>query len=180
VAQVLHEAVGIRHGLMTSIHAYTSDQRLQDAPHKDLRRARAAAINLVPTSTGAATALGLVVPELAGKLHGYAMRVPIPTGSVVDLTVEAERPTSADEVNDVFARRAGRDELEGILAYSEDPIVSSDIVGSPYSAIFDAGFTSVIDETSVKVLAWYDNEWGYATRLAELAERVCAPVPASV
>jgi glyceraldehyde 3-phosphate dehydrogenase len=180
VAQVLHEAVGIRHGLMTSIHAYTSDQRLQDAPHKDLRRARAAAINLVPTSTGAATALGLVVPELAGKLHGYAMRVPIPTGSVVDLTVEAERPTSADEVNDVFARRADRDKLEGILAYSEDPIVSSDIVGSPYSAIFDAGFTSVIDETCVKVLAWYDNEWGYATRLVELAERVCAPVPASV
>jgi glyceraldehyde 3-phosphate dehydrogenase len=180
VAQVLHEAVGIRHGLMTSIHAYTSDQRLQDAPHKDLRRARAAAINLVPTSTGAATALGLVVPELAGKLHGYAMRVPIPTGSVVDLTVEAERPTSADEVNDVFTRRADRDALEGILAYSEDPIVSSDIVGSPYSAIFDAGFTSVIDETSVKVLAWYDNEWGYATRLAELAERVYTPVSASV
>jgi glyceraldehyde 3-phosphate dehydrogenase len=180
VAQVLHEAVGIRHGLMTSIHAYTSDQRLQDAPHKDLRRARAAAINLVPTSTGAATALGLVVPELAGKLHGYAMRVPIPTGSVVDLTVEVERPTSADEVNHVFASRADRHELEGILAYSEDPIVSSDIVGSPYSAIFDAGFTSVIDETCVKVLAWYDNEWGYATRLAELAERVCAPVPVSV
>jgi glyceraldehyde 3-phosphate dehydrogenase len=180
VAQVLHEAVGIRHGLMTSIHAYTSDQRLQDAPHKDLRRARAAAINLVPTSTGAATALGLVVPELAGKLHGYAMRVPIPTGSVVDLTVEVERPTSADEVNHVFASRADRDELEGILAYSEDPIVSSDIVGSRYSAIFDAGFTSVIDETCVKVLAWYDNEWGYATRLAELAERVCAPMPVSV
>ncbi len=177
VAQVLHEAVGIRHGLMTSIHAYTSDQRLQDAPHKDLRRARAAAINLVPTSTGAATALGLVVPELAGKLHGYAMRVPIPTGSVVDLTVEAERPTSADEVNDVFARRAGRDELEGILAYSEDPIVSSDIVGSPYSAIFDAGFTSVIDETSVKVLAWYDNEWGYVNRMMELARTVARTLP---
>ena len=179
VAKVLHEAVGIRHGLITSVHAYTADQRLQDAPHKDLRRARAAAINLVPTSTGAATALGLVVPELDGKLHGYAMRVPIPTGSVVDLTVETERPTSADEVNDVFAGRADRDELEGILAYSEDPIVSSDIIGSPYSAIFDAGFTSVIDETCVKVLAWYDNEWGYATRLSELAERVCAPVPAS-
>jgi glyceraldehyde 3-phosphate dehydrogenase len=179
VAKVLHEGVGIRHGLMTSVHAYTADQRLQDAPHKDLRRARAAAINLVPTSTGAATALGLVVPELDGKLHGYAMRVPIPTGSVVDLTVETERPTSADEVNDVFAGRADRDELEGILAYSEDPIVSSDIIGSPYSAIFDAGFTSVIDETCVKVLAWYDNEWGYATRLSELAERVCAPVPAS-
>jgi glyceraldehyde 3-phosphate dehydrogenase len=179
VAKVLHEAVGIRHGLMTSIHAYTADQRLQDAPHKDLRRARAATINLVPTSTGAATALGLVVPELDGKLHGYAMRVPIPTGSVVDLTVETERPTSTDEVNDVFAGHADRGELEGILAYSEDPIVSSDIVGSSYSAIFDAGFTSVIDETSVKVLAWYDNEWGYATRLSELAERVCAPVPAS-
>ena len=179
VAKVLHDGVGIRHGLMTSVHAYTADQRLQDAPHKDLRRARAAAINLVPTSTGAATALGLVVPELDGKLHGYAMRVPIPTGSVVDLTVETERPTSADEVNDVFAGRADRDELEGILAYSEDPIVSSDIIGSPYSAIFDAGFTSVIDETCVKVLAWYDNEWGYATRLSELAERVCARVPAS-
>ena len=179
VAKVLHEAVGVRHRLMTSIHAYTADQRLQDAPHKDLRRARAAAINLVPTSTGAATALGLVVPELDGKLHGYAMRVPIPTGSVVDLTVEAERPTSADEVNAVFGGRADRDELEGILSYSEDPIVSSDIVGSRYSAIFDAGFTSVIDETSVKVLAWYDNEWSYATRLSELAERVCAPVPTS-
>jgi glyceraldehyde 3-phosphate dehydrogenase len=177
VAKVLHEAVGIRHGLMTSVHAYTADQRLQDAPHRDLRRARAAAINLVPTSTGAATALGLVVPELDGKLHGYAMRVPIPTGSVVDLTLETERPTAADEVNDVFAGRADRDELEGILAYSEDPIVSSDIVGSPYSAIFDAGFTSVIDGTFVKVLAWYDNEWGYATRLSELAERVYAPVP---
>jgi glyceraldehyde 3-phosphate dehydrogenase len=176
VAKVLHEAVGIRHGLMTSVHAYTSDQRLQDAPHKDLRRARAAAINLVPTSTGAATALGLVVPELDGKLHGF----PIPTGSVVDLTVETERPTSADEVNDVFAGHADRDELKGILAYSEEPIVSSDIVGSPYSAIFDAGFTSVIDGTFVKVLAWYDNEWGYATRLSELAERVSAPPPATV
>ena len=180
VAKVLHETVGIRHGLMTSIHAYTSDQRLQDGPHKDLRRARAAAINVVPTSTGAATALGLVIPELEGKLHGYAMRVPMPTGSVVDLTIETERPTSADEVNDVFAGRADRGELEGILAYSEDALVSSDIVGSPYSAIFDAGFTSVIDETCVKVLAWYDNEWGYATRLAELAERVGAFVPAPV
>jgi len=120
------------------------------------------------------------VPELDGKLHGYAMRVPTPTGSVVDLTVETERPTSVDEVNGVFARRGDRDELEGILAYSEDPIVSADIVGSPYSAIFDAGFASVIDRTFVKVLAWYDNEWGYATRLSELAERVSAPVPATV
>jgi glyceraldehyde 3-phosphate dehydrogenase len=165
---------------MTSIHAYTSDQRLQDGPHKDLRRARAAAINMVPTSTGAAMALGLVIPALEGKLHGYAMRVPMPTGSVVDLTIEAERPTSADEVNDVFAGRADRGELDGILAYSDDALVSSDIVGSPYSAIFDSGFTSVIDETCVKVLAWYDNEWGYATRLAELAERVGAVVPAPV
>ncbi len=180
VAKVLHEAVGIRHGLMTSIHAYTSDQQLQDAPHKDLRRARAAAINMVPTSTGAATALGLVVPELEGRLNGYAMRIPIPTGSVVDLTVETERPTSVDEVNDLFAGCADRDVLKGILAYSEDPIVSSDIVGSAYSAIVDAGLTSVIDETSVRVLAWYDNEWGYATRLAELAERVRAFVPAPV
>jgi glyceraldehyde 3-phosphate dehydrogenase len=180
VAKVLHETVGIRHGLMTTVHAYTSDQKLQDAPHKDLRRARAAAINMIPTSTGAAKALGLVVPELAGRLHGYAMRVPIPTGSVVDLTVEAERATSAEEVNDAFARRAGNEELEGILAYSEEPIVSSDIVASPFSAIFDSGFTSVVDGTAVKVLAWYDNEWGYATRLTELAERVHAPVPEAV
>jgi glyceraldehyde 3-phosphate dehydrogenase len=180
VAKVLHETVGIRHGLMTTVHAYTSDQMLQDAPHKDLRRARAAAVNMIPTSTGAAKALGLVVPELAGRLHGYAIRVPIPTGSVVDLTVEAERATSADEINDAFARRADHAELEGILAYSDEPIVSSDIVASPYSAIFDSGFTSVVDETAVKVLAWYDNEWGYATRLTELAERVHAPVPEPV
>jgi glyceraldehyde 3-phosphate dehydrogenase (phosphorylating) len=177
VAKVLHEAVGIRHGLMATVHAYTADQLLQDGPHKDLRRARAAAVNLVPTSTGAAKALGLVVPELEGRLHGYAIRVPIPTGSVVDLTVETERPTSVDEVNAAFADAAGGG-LEGILQYSEEPIVSSDITGSSYSAIFDAGFTSVIDETCVKVLAWYDNEWGYATRLAELAERALVPVAA--
>ena len=180
VAKVLHETVGIRHGLMTTVHAYTSDQKLQDAPHKDLRRARAAAVNMIPTSTGAAKALGLVVPELAGRLHGYAIRVPIPTGSVVDLTVEAERPTSAAEINAAFAKRADHAELEGILQYSEEPIVSSDIVASPYSAIFDSGFTSVVDETSVKVLAWYDNEWGYATRLTELAQRVHAPLPERV
>jgi glyceraldehyde 3-phosphate dehydrogenase len=177
VAKVLHEAVGIRHGLMATIHAYTADQLLQDGPHKDLRRARAAAVNMVPTSTGAAKALGLVVPELEGKLHGYAMRVPIPTGSVVDLTVETQFETSVDEVNAAFAEAAGGG-LDGILEYSEDPIVSSDIVQSPYSAIYDSGFTSVIDGTCVKVLAWYDNEWGYATRLGELAERVLAPVAA--
>ena len=180
VAKVLHETVGIRHGLMTTVHAYTSDQKLQDAPHKDLRRARAAAVNMIPTTTGAAKALGLVVPELAGRLHGYAIRVPIPTGSVVDLTVEAERATSAEEINDAFAHRADHAELEGILAYSEEPLVSSDIVASPYSAIFDSGFTAVVDDTSVKVLAWYDNEWGYATRLTELVQRVHASVPETV
>jgi glyceraldehyde 3-phosphate dehydrogenase len=177
VAKILHGELGIRHGLMSTIHAYTSDQKIQDAPHKDLRRARAAAVNMIPTSTGAAKALGLVIPELEGRLHGYAMRVPIPTGSVVDLTIEVERSTTVEEVNAAFERAAGG-ELDGILSYSEEPLVSSDIVQSPYSAIFDAGFTSVIDGTCVKVLAWYDNEWGYANRLGELAERVVAPVKA--
>jgi glyceraldehyde 3-phosphate dehydrogenase len=180
VAKVLHRELGIRHGLMTTIHAYTADQNLQDGPHKDLRRARAAGVNMIPTSTGAAKALGLVVPELAGRLHGYAMRVPVPTGSVVDLTVEVERPTSVDEVNAAFAAAAAEGPLQGILAYSEEPLVSADIVGSAYSSIFDAGFTSVIEGTSVKVLAWYDNEWGYANRLGELAERVLVPVGTTV
>jgi glyceraldehyde 3-phosphate dehydrogenase len=179
VAGVLHSTVGILHGLMTTIHAYTADQNLHDGPHKDPRRARAAALNLVPTSTGAAKALGLVIPELAGRLHGYAVRVPTPTGSIVDLTVETERRTTAEEINAVFAERADRGPLAGILAYSEDPIVSTDIVKSPYSAIFDAPLTSVIDATQVKVVAWYDNEWGYANRLVELAARVMTPVPAS-
>jgi len=178
VAGVLHGTVGILHGLMTTIHAYTADQNLHDAPHKDLRRARAAALNLVPTSTGAAKAIGLVIPELAGRLQGYAVRVPTPTGSIVDLTVETERPTSVAEVNAAFAERADRGSLAGILAYSEDPIVSSDIVKSPYSAIFDAPLTSVVDGTQVKVVAWYDNEWGYANRLVELAAKVMAKVPA--
>jgi glyceraldehyde 3-phosphate dehydrogenase len=175
VAKVLHEAVGIRHGQMTTIHAYTSDQSLIDGPHSDLRRARAAAINLVPTSTGAAKALGLVIPELAGRLNGFAVRVPVPTGSLVDLTIEAERPTSADEITQVFGERADSGELNGILAFSEAPIVSADIVKSPYSSIFDAPLTSVMNDTQVKVVAWYDNEWGYATRLVELAERVLVP-----
>jgi glyceraldehyde 3-phosphate dehydrogenase len=177
VAKLLHETVGIRHGLMTTIHAYTSDQNLLDGPHTDLRRARAGAINLVPTSTGAAKALGMVIPELEGKLHGYAVRVPIPTGSIVDLTIEAERPTSVAEINAAFAGRADTGPLQGILSYSEEPLVVTDIVGSPYSAIFDAPLTSVIDGTQVKVVAWYDNEWGYATRMVELAERVLAPAP---
>jgi glyceraldehyde 3-phosphate dehydrogenase len=178
VAKVLHETVGIRHGLMTTIHAYTADQNLLDGPHKDLRRARAGAINLVPTSTGAAKAVGRVIPELAGRLHGYAVRVPIPTGSIVDLTVETERETSVEEINTIFRERADTGALEGILAYSEEPIVATDIVGSPYSSIFDAPLTAVIDGTQVKVVAWYDNEWGYSTRLVELAERVLLPVPA--
>ena len=178
VAKVLHEALGIRHGLMTTVHAYTGDQMLLDGPHKDLRRARAAACNLVPTTTGAAKALGLVVPALAGKLQGYAVRVPVPTGSLVDLTVELERPTSVEEVNAIVAGRADHGQLEGILAYSEEPLVSSDIVKSRYSAIFDAGLTSVIDGTQLKVVAWYDNEWGYSNRLVELAQRVLVPVAA--
>jgi glyceraldehyde 3-phosphate dehydrogenase len=180
VAKVLHEAVGIRHGLMTTIHAYTGDQCLLDGPHKDLRRARAAAVNLVPTTTGAAKALGLVVPELDGRLHGFAVRAPLPTGSIVDLTVEAERETSAEEVNRVFQECSDRGPLEGILAYTDDPIVSSDIVKSPYSAVFDSGLTSVIDGTLVKVVAWYDNEWGYSSRLVDLAERVLAGAPRAV
>ena len=177
VAKVLHETVGIRHGLMTTVHAYTADQRLLDAPHKDLRRARAAGVNLVPTSTGAAKALGLVIPELAGRLNGFAVRVPIPTGSLVDLTIEAERATSVEEITSAFASRASAAPLAGIMAYSEEPLVSSDIVGDPHSAIFDAPMTTVVDGTQVKVVAWYDNEWGYANRLVELAELVLAGVP---
>ena len=177
VAKLLHESVGIRHGVMTTVHAYTGDQMLLDGPHKDFRRARAAAANLVPTSTGAAKAIGLVIPELAGKLNGFAVRVPVPTGSLVDLTIESERATSAEEINALFAALADRDELEGILAYSEEPLVSSDVVKSPYSSIFDAPLTTVIDGTQVKVIAWYDNEWGYSNRLVELAQRIAVPVP---
>jgi glyceraldehyde 3-phosphate dehydrogenase len=176
VAKVLHEAVGIRHGQITTVHAYTADQNLLDAPHNDLRRARAAAINMVPTTTGAARALGLVIPELEGRLNGIAVRVPLPTGSLVDLTIEAERPTSSEEVNAAFRERADTGTLTGILAYSEAPLVSTDIVKSPYSAIFDAPLTSVVGDTQVKVIAWYDNEWGYSNRLVDLAERVLAPV----
>ena len=177
VAKVLHETVGIQHGQMTTIHAYTADQRLIDLPHKDFRRARAAAINLIPTSTGAAKAIGLVIPELAGKLNGFAIRAPIPTGSIVDLTIEAAQSTSADEINAAFRERADLGPLEGILAYSEDPLVSSDIVASAYSAVFDAPLTTVVDGTQVKVIAWYDNEWGYSNRLVELASRVLVEQP---
>ena len=172
VASVIHEVVGIRHGLMTTIHAYTADQRLIDLPHKDLRRARAAALNLVPTSTGAAKAIGLVIPELAGKLHGFAVRAPLPTGSIVDLTLETQRPTSAAEIDALYRERSDVGDLNGILAYSDEPLVSSDIVKSTYSAVFDSPLTSVVDETQLKVVAWYDNEWGYSNRLVELALRV--------
>jgi glyceraldehyde 3-phosphate dehydrogenase len=172
VAKVVHDAVGIERGLMTTIHAYTADQRLQDAPHSDLRRARAAAINLVPASSGAAKAIGLVIPELNGKLHGAAVRAPVPTGSVVDLTFQPKRETSVDEINGAIEAAADTGSLAGILAYTEDPIVSSDIVKNPFSSIFDAELTTVLEGQLVKVVSWYDNEWGYANRCVELAQKV--------
>ena len=170
-AKVVNDAVGIEHGLMTTIHAYTADQNLQDGPHKDLRRARAAAINLVPTSTGAAKAVGLVLPELNGKLHGFAVRAPVPTGSVVDLTFVAKRETTVEEVNAAFAA-AAEGPLQGILQYTEDPIVSSDIVGNPHSSIVDGQLTAVMEGTLVKVVSWYDNEWGYSNRCVDLLQKV--------
>jgi glyceraldehyde 3-phosphate dehydrogenase len=172
VAKVLHDAFGIERGVMTTIHAYTADQRLQDMPHSDLRRARAAAINLIPTSTGAAKAIGLVLPELDGKLNGTSVRAPIPTGSVVDLVCTVGQATDVDSVNAAFRERADTGALEGILQYSDDPLVSSDIVKSPYSAIFDSQLTMVIEGSLVKVIAWYDNEWGYSNRLIDLVQRV--------
>jgi glyceraldehyde 3-phosphate dehydrogenase len=172
VAKVLDDTVGIRHGLMTTIHAYTADQRLQDLPHRDLRRARAAAINLIPASTGAAKAIGLVIPALQGKLHGFAIRAPVPTGSVVDLTVETPRATSVEEVNAALRAAAEGGPLQGIMQYTEEEIVSSDIVRSPFSAIVDASLTAVVDGTMAKVVAWYDNEWGYSNRLVELVQKV--------
>ena len=166
MAKVLHENFGIVKGFMTTVHAYTNDQVILDFPHKDLRRARAAATNIIPTSTGAAKAIGLVLPELKGKLDGYALRVPVPTGSITDLTVEVSKETSAAEVNAAM-KKAAEGELKGILRYTEDPIVSADIVTDPHSSIFDAGITKVIGN-QVKVASWYDNEWGYSNRLVEL------------
>jgi glyceraldehyde 3-phosphate dehydrogenase len=171
IAKVLHDTVGIKHGLMTTIHAYTADQRLQDMPHRDLRRARAAAINLIPASTGAAKAIGLVIPDLNGKLHGFAVRAPVPTGSVVDLTVEASRETSIEEVNQAM-KAAAEGPLQGILQYTEDPIVSSDIIKNPHSSIFDAELTAVMDGTMVKLVSWYDNEWGYSNRVVDVAQKL--------
>jgi len=172
MAKALNDAIGIEKGLMTTIHAYTQDQNLQDGPHKDLRRARAAAINVVPTSTGAAKAIGLVLPELKGKLDGFAMRVPIPTGSATDLTFTAARETTVDEVN-AAVKAAAEGALKGYLVYTEDEIVSSDIVTDPASCIFDAGLTKVIGN-QVKVVGWYDNEWGYSNRLVDLVKFVGA------
>jgi glyceraldehyde 3-phosphate dehydrogenase len=170
LAKVLHDEFGIVKGLMTTIHAYTQDQNLQDGPHKDLRRARAAALNIVPTSTGAAKAIGLVMPELKGKLDGYALRVPIPTGSVTDLTADLSKPASVDEINAAY-RAAAEGRLKGILKYYDAPIVSSDIVTDPHSSIFDSGLTKVI-ENQAKVVSWYDNEWGYSNRLIDLVALV--------
>jgi glyceraldehyde 3-phosphate dehydrogenase len=172
VAKVLHEAFGIEQGLMTTIHAYTADQRLQDMPHKDLRRARAAAINLIPTTTGAAKAVGLVLPELNGRLNGFAMRAPVATGSVVDLVFTPSQATGPEAVN-AAVKQAAEGPLKGILSYTEDEIVSTDIVGDPHSSIFDAGQTMAIgDGKMIKVVSWYDNEWGYSNRCVELAGKV--------
>ena len=168
MAQVLNDAFGIESGLMTTVHAYTSDQRLHDAPHSDLRRARAAAMSTIPTSSGAARTIGKVIPELAGKLTGFALRVPVPVGSITDLTAVLTRPASIEDVNAAFRAAAGSPELSHYLQYSQAPLVSSDIVGNPHSAIFDAPLTQVAG-AQVKILAWYDNEWGFSHRLVELA-----------
>ncbi|WP_306336348.1 type I glyceraldehyde-3-phosphate dehydrogenase [Streptomyces sp. KL118A] len=172
LAKVLHDAVGIDSGMMTTVHAYTQDQNLQDAPHKDLRRARAAGLNIIPTSSGAAKAIGLVLPELAGRLDAYALRVPVPTGSVTDLTVTTRRPTTVEEIKEAYAAAAAGP-YEGLLSYTEAPIVSTDIVTDPASCVFDAGLTRVTGP-QVKVVGWYDNEWGYSNRLIDLARLVGA------
>ncbi len=172
LAKVFNDRFGIVNGLMTTIHAYTADQNLQDGPHKDLRRARAAAINIVPSSTGAAKAIGLVLPELKGKLDGFALRVPVPTGSITDLTLVSDKKVTVDEIKAAY-KEAAEGPLKGILLYTEDEIVSSDIVTDPHSSIFDAGLVRVIDNT-VKLSSWYDNEWGYSNRLVELTAMVAA------
>jgi glyceraldehyde 3-phosphate dehydrogenase len=173
MAKVLNDGFGIQRGFMTTIHAYTADQRLQDMPHEDLRRARAAAINLIPTSTGAAKAIGVVLPVLAGKLDGVAVRAPLPTGSLTDLTAIVSRETTADEVNEAFKTAAASGPLKGFLEYSTDPLVSSDIRESPYSCIFDSKLT-MAGGNLVKIFGWYDNEWGYSCRLVDLVNKIAA------
>lgn len=173
VAKVLHDNLGIAHGLMTTVHAYTNDQRIADLVHPDLRRARAAAQNIIPTTTGAAKAVGKVIPALAGRLDGFAMRVPVVDGSVVDLTVVLERHTTRDEVNALMREAAGS-ALEGILEYTEDPVVSSDVIGNPHSSIFDGLSTMVMNGNLLKVVAWYDNEWGYSCRVVDLIRLSCS------
>jgi glyceraldehyde 3-phosphate dehydrogenase len=179
LAKVLHDEFTIEQGFMTTIHAYTNDQNILDAPHEDLRRARAAAINLIPTSTGAARAIGLVLPDLQGKVDGMAMRAPVPTGSIVDLVCRIGRETNAEEVNQVFSAKADTGNFEGILSYSEEALVSTDIIHSPYSSIFDSELT-MVNGNMVKVLGWYDNEWGYSCRLVDLVAKVGATLPATV
>jgi glyceraldehyde 3-phosphate dehydrogenase len=171
LALVLHRAFGIRRGLMNTVHAFTADQRLVDAPHSDFRRSRHASINIVPTSTGAAQAIGRVIPELEGRLDGLALRVPVPDGSVVDLTLEVEKPVTVGQINDAV-RAAAEGTLKGIIEYQKDPVVSTDIVGNNHSCIFDSLLTQVIDDTFIKVIAWYDNEWGYSSRVADLIVRL--------
>jgi glyceraldehyde 3-phosphate dehydrogenase len=171
MAKVLHDTFAIQQGFMTTIHAYTNDQRILDLPHEDLRRARAAAINLIPTSTGAARAIGLVMPDLKGKVDGISIRAPVPTGSVVDLVARVGRETSVDEVNEAFSAAASSDRMNGILQYSEDPLVSTDIQNSSYSCIFDSELTMVSGDV-VKVFGWYDNEWGYSNRLVDFIARL--------
>ncbi|MEA5113656.1 MAG: type I glyceraldehyde-3-phosphate dehydrogenase [Geobacteraceae bacterium] len=173
LALVLHRAFGIKRGLLNTVHAFTADQRLVDTPHEDFRRSRHASINIIPTSTGAARAIGRVIPELEGKLDGVALRVPVPDGSVVDLTVQLEKPVTVQQVNDAV-RAASEGELRDVLEYQTDPIVSSDIVGNSHSCIFDSLLTQVIDGTFLKVIAWYDNEWGYSSRVADLIVRLAA------
>jgi len=173
LAKVLHDAFGIEHGLMTTVHAYTNDQRILDLVHKDPRRARAAAMNIIPTTTGAARAVGKVIPELKGRLDGYALRVPVPDGSVVDLTATLRKEVTVAEVN-AAVKAAAEGPMKGILEYTEDPVVSSDVIGNPASCVFDAGATMVAAGRMVKAVAWYDNEWGYSSRVADLLERVAA------
>ena len=179
VAKLLHEAYTIERGFMTTIHAYTNDQRTLDLPHKDLRRARAAAINLIPTSTGAARAIGIVLPDLKGKIDGMSMRAPVPTGSIVDFVVQVARETSVEAINELFRSKADSGDLEGILQYTDEPIVSTDIIHSPYSSIFDSGLT-MVNGNLVKVFSWYDNEWGYSCRLVDLVEKIAETLPAAV